>query len=472
MPWRVFLLAGFIIVALVFAGSHLNADQIDTYITHHLKKQQVPGLSLAVLHNGKVIKSRGYGLASVELNAPATPRTAYQLASDTKQFTATAIMLLVQDGTVRLSDSITNYLSALPSSWSNITVRHLLTMTSGIKDYLDRVPESAWREDFTRERLIHLMTDLPLDFLPGEEFRYSNSNYVLLAMIIQKVSQRSYDSFLGDRVFGPLGMTATRCDSLSDVITNRAALYEWESNRLVNVRFLNPTLWNNGDGGLISTAMDLAKWDAALYDDRILSASMLAEMWTPVKLNNGKTQPYGFGWDVGELRGHRWVGHGGGRPGASTQITRFLSDRLTVIVLMNGPGNAGDVALHIGGLYIPGLTLSSIKPLRDPDPDMTQRLKQCLFDLAERRDSALIMPEFRQDYAKYKWLGADLPERLSNLKSFTYVTTEKPTVYGPNPLPGVTRFCSYKLVSGDETRFYTFQLTADNHVAWYLSLSD
>src|SRR5947199_6930995 len=114
-------------------------------------------------------------------------------------------------------------------------------MTCGIKDYLDRVLETAWGEDFTRARRTHLMADLPLDFLPGEEFWYSNSNYVLLAMIIQKVSQRSYESFLGERVFGPLGMTATRCDSLSDVITNRAALYEWESNRLVNVRFLNPT---------------------------------------------------------------------------------------------------------------------------------------------------------------------------------------------------------------------------------------
>ena len=113
-----------------------------------------------------------------------------------------------------------------------------------------------------------------------------------------------------------------------------------------------------------------------------------------------------------------------------------------------------------------------MKPQRDPDPDMTQRLKQCLFDLAQTRDSALMTPEFREDYAKFKYLGADLPNWLSNLKSFTYVITEKPSAYGPNPLAGVTRFCSYKLVSADETRFYTFELTADNHVAWYLSLSD
>jgi hypothetical protein len=140
---------------------------------------------------------------------------------------------------------------------------------------------------------------------------------------------------------------------------------------------------------------------------------------------------------------------------------------------MNGStSSARDVALHIGGLYIPGLTLSSMKPQRDPDPEMAQRLKQCLFDLAEKRDSALITPEFREAYAKFRNLGADLPKRLSNLKSFTYVTTEKPSAYGPNPLAGVTRFCSYKLVSADVTRFYTFELTADNRVAWYLSLSD
>ena len=462
----------FVLVALVSTVVPTRADQIDLYVAGQLKKQNVPGLSLAVVRHGKIIKAKGYGLANVELNVPATRNTAYQLASVTKQFTATAIMLLVEEERVRLSDSIAKYLDDLPAAWSNITVRHLLTMTSGIKDYLDHLPDSAWREDFTSERLIHLMTDLPLDFLPGEKFSYSNSNYVLLAMIIHKVSQKSYDSFLAERVFGPREMTATRRDSLSDVITNRAALYEWERDKLANVRFLSPTLWNNGDGGLLSTAVDLAKWDAALYDDKFLSASTREAMWTPVKLNDGKTQPYGFGWNVGELRGHRWVAHSGGRPGASAHITRLLDDRLTVIVLMNGPGSAGDVALHIGGLYLPGLTLSSIKPQRDPHPELTRRLKQCLFDLAEKRDSELITPQFRENYAQSKNRVADLQKRLKALKSFTYVTSEEVSASRRDFLPGVTHLCCYKMDTGDDTRFYTFELTEENQVAWYHSSTD
>jgi len=310
-------------------ASPVYADRIDDCAQRHLKRSHVPGISLAVVKSGKVIKAKGYGLANLEWNVPASAETVYQLASVTKQFTATAVMLLVEEGKVRLSDPISQHVNGLPAGWSNLTVRHLLSMTSGIKDYLNVVPPNVAREDFTYERIIGLVADLPLDFEPGERNQYSNSNYILLAMLIRSVSGKSYDGFLAERVWGTLGMTATQRDNPADVIPNRAGLYNWRSNKFENIQFLSPTLWNNGDGGLVSTVLDLAKWDAALYTNRILSSASLEQMWSPQKLNNGERSDYGFGWVTQELRGHRLIHHAGGRPGTATHIARFVDDQLT-----------------------------------------------------------------------------------------------------------------------------------------------
>src|SRR5688572_239750 len=153
-----------------FAATPLTADEIDDYVAKQIKGQNIPGLALAVVKHGKVIKAKGYGLANLEWQIPATPDTAYQLASVSKQFTATAVMVLVEDGKLQLSDNITKYFSGLPATWSNITVRHLLTMTSGIKDYLNIVPPAERRNDFTHEQLLQIMADAPLDFGAGDKY--------------------------------------------------------------------------------------------------------------------------------------------------------------------------------------------------------------------------------------------------------------------------------------------------------------
>ena len=498
---------GFVMTSIAMAGAETvrrqtGEDLVDFYVADQLKKQNIPGLSLAVVRSGRIIKASGYGLAHIELNVPATPETVYQLASVTKPFTASAIMLLVGEGKVQLADPIAKYWEIAPPAWNNITVRHLLAMTTGIRDYLLNQPANEHSDvKYNFERMLGLVSNLPLDFQPGEKYSYSNSNFILLAMIIEKVTGKSYDAFLAERVFGPLGMTATRRDNPDDVISNRAGLYDWRDNKFNNAPFLNPTLWNNGDGGVLSTVIDLAKWDAALYGNTILSAidpriekatakkskqqdifrsvclfscarinNMRETMWTPGRLNNGKTPSYGLGWQTGLLRGHRWVGHSGGRPGTAANIKRFLDDELTVIVLANACGKAADISLHIAGMYIPNLTLSSIKEGADPEPELTQRLKECLFDLAEKRDSVLIQPLFRKELNKTDEPMADLQKRLKNLKSFTFVTTENPL--SSNLDNATVRSCSYKLTSGDDVRFYTFELTADNRVAWCHSVSD
>jgi D-alanyl-D-alanine carboxypeptidase len=454
------------LLAWILSAVPLAADEIDDYVAGQLKRQNIPGLSLAVVKHGKVVKAKGYGLANLEWNIPATPDTAYQLASVSKQFTATAVMLLAEDGKLQLSDNILKYFPNLPAPWSNITVRHLLTMTSGIKDYLNIVPSAEWRNNFTHEQLLQIMAAAPLDFAAGDKYAYSNSNYVLLAMLIQKLSGKSYDSFLAERVWGPLQMTATRRDNPADVVPNRAALYDWKTNKFENIDFLNPTLWNNGDGGLLSSALDLARWDAALYSDRILKKASLQQMWAPTRLNSGRESGYAVGWSLGGARGHHSVGHGGGRPGTSTQITRFLEEGLTVIVLMNGRGNANGIAERVAGHYIPGLTLHSIKPQKDPDPEFSQELRRCLLELSEKKDSPMLTPEFRKSFSNSQRRFATLQKDFKDFKSFTYVITEEPT-QAERLGVAIARVSSYRIKTADGPHFYSFALTTDRKVGWF-----
>jgi D-alanyl-D-alanine carboxypeptidase len=461
-----------VFAVFAFAGAH--ADEVDRYVEARLKANNVPGGSVAVVRNGKIIKARGYGLADVELDVPATENTVYQWASVTKQFTAAAIVLLAQEGKVRLDDLVSRHYTNGPAAWSNVTVRHLLTHTSGIKSYTS-LPDffRSLRKDYAREELLDLVKGEPLEFAPGEKWKYNNTGYFLLGLIIESASGKSYGDFLAERIFRPLGMQTARVNDQFEIVPNRATGYNVRSNKVLRSEFVSPSQ-PYAAGALMGTVLDLAKWDAALYTDKPFSAAVREQIWNPVKLNDGKTAPYGFGWSVGELRGHSFVSHGGGIHGFSTYIVRFVEDKLTVIVLMNAGSNPESAALGIAGHYLPGLTLTSIKPpKKDPDPDLTGRLKQVLLDLAERKDSDRITSEFREDYRKSANRADALKRRLAGMKSFTFVTTDDPPKSDPDRFGvPVARVCSYKLVTADETRFYTFELTRDNRVAWYQSSAE
>jgi CubicO group peptidase (beta-lactamase class C family) len=463
----------FVFGLFFFQAALLSADQIDRYVEARMKRDNVPGASIAVVRDGKVIKARGYGVADVELNVPATEHTVYQWASVSKQFTAAAIVLLAEDGKLKLNDLVSRYYTNAPAVWSNVTVRHLLTHTSGIKSYTS-LPGffRTLRKDYAPEELLDLVRNEPFDFAPGERWSYNNTGYFVLGLIIENVSGKSYGDFVEERIFGPLGMKTARLNHQFEIIPNRATGYAIRSNVVLRSEFVSPSQ-PYAAGALMGTVLDLAKWDAALYTDKPFSASTREQMWTPVKLNDGKTHPYGFGWMLGELRGHPFVAHGGGIHGFSTYIARFVEDKLTVIVLMNAGDDAGSVAHGIAGHYLPGLTLASIKPpKKDPDPDLTERLKQALFDLADKKESDLVTREFRDDYASGN-RAESLRRRLGQLKSFTFVTNDPAPKSQPARLSvPIARVRVYKLVTPEETRFYAFELTRDNKVAWYQSSSD
>lgn len=340
----------FALVLLLTLTAAVKADNVDDYVKREMERQHVPGVSVLVIKDGKIVKSEGYGLANVELNVPARPDTVYKIGSVSKQFIASGILLLVQDGKISLDDNISKFLEGTPETWKTITIRHLLTHTSGIVREAPGFDALKIQKDAD---VIKTAYGLPLRFAPGEKYEYCNVGYFSLAEIITKVSGKPWPDFLHERVFAPLGMTATRTTNMIDMVPNRANGYVWRDGKLQNATnylALRPS------GAFLSTVVDLAKWDAALDSGKILKQSTLDQAWTPVKLNNGTTYPYGFGWELTPIAGRKRVNHGGSLPGFRAQMARFVDEKITVIVLTNGDNaNAGGLANGVANLYIPGL---------------------------------------------------------------------------------------------------------------------
>ena len=246
------------------------ATKVDDYIRTEMKAQQIPGVALAVIKDGEVVLARGYGLANVEHQVPVKPETIFQSGSTGKQFTATAVMMLVEEGKLSLDDKITKYFPDGPEAWHNITVRHLLTHTSGMTDYPQ---DFDLRRDYTEDELFQRIKTIPLAFQPGEKWSYSNLAYVMLGVLIHKVSGKFYGDFLQERVFKPLEMSTARIISEADIVPNRAAGYRLVNGQLKNQNWVSPSLNTTADGALYLTVYDMAKWDAALYTEKLLKRS-------------------------------------------------------------------------------------------------------------------------------------------------------------------------------------------------------
>jgi D-alanyl-D-alanine carboxypeptidase len=345
---------------LYFAGIPLTKDepsnQVDKFISEQMQRFQIAGLTLAVVKDGEIVKARGYGYANLEMNVPAQEDNVYQIASVTKQFTATAIMMLVEENKINLDDKISQYIADLPLDWQNIKIHHLLTHTSGIVNYTE-LPEYGRRNLYpvSKEEVIKLVAKYPVEFQPGDAWKYSNTGYFLLGMIVEKVSGKSFQDFLKERIFTPLKMKSTSINDLNDVVKNRASGYNFLNSERLNARYPDMS-WVYAAGAINSTVTDLARWDAALYTEQILTRKSLEQMWTPVTLNNGKSFPYGFGWGVGIFNGHRVVGHNGGIPGFCSNITRFLDDDITVIIFINQiPAPVNEFTVKVASFYIKGL---------------------------------------------------------------------------------------------------------------------
>jgi D-alanyl-D-alanine carboxypeptidase len=390
--------------------AHTDLRSIDEYIQNAMRKHHVPGTSVAVVRRGEVVLAKGYGQANVELSVPATEDTVYQLASVTKTFTATAIMLLVQEGKLTLDDKVTKHLSDLPNAWDPVTVRHLLNHTSGIKSYTSvKNFFKTVRKDYAQREILGLVAKEPLEFAPGEKWNYSNSGYFLLGMLIEKVTGKTYGEFLDERIFRPLRMTHTRINDLHAIIPNRAQGYTWNGKELRNGEYTSPSQPFSA-GMLVSSVSDMLKWDAALDSESLITKTILERMWTTTPLGKGEPAGYGFGWQVGKVNGHRRVSHGGGIPGFSTDISRFVDDKLTVIVLANSDqGNAGILAQGLARRIQPNLAKAPEAPIADTDPKTSERLKNAFLQgMKGEADPNLFTEDARKELVpKIRQAGKD-----------------------------------------------------------------
>jgi CubicO group peptidase (beta-lactamase class C family) len=331
----------------------MGPTDIDTIVDSHID-QRGPGVAVAVVMGTEVVHRKGYGLASLERDEAIEPETVFCLGSTTKPFTASAIMLLEQQGKLALDDPVTAHLPDYPKTGRNISIAHLLTHTSGIKNYvaLDNFWDELSGRDLSPDALIALFQDLPLLFRPGARYSYSNSNYCLLGRIIERISGMSYGEFIGAHVFEPLRMRQSYYLGDDRNIPRRASGYDRGDRGYQPARYLSMTL-PYAAGSLGSTVEDLIRWDAALWDGRWVDGSVQERMYTPVELTNGRTENYGLGWGLGEYRGHRVVHHAGGVPGFSAFVGRFLNDRVTIFILSNlGGFDAAGLARPIANVVL------------------------------------------------------------------------------------------------------------------------
>ena len=325
-------LAGASLAIVLFATQFAQADEVDDYIKSHMKQHRIPGVALEIIRDGQAVKTAGYGVANLELNVPVSLETVFEIGSITKQFTAAGILLLAQEGRLSVDDKISKYLKDTPEAWRRVTIRHLLTHTSGIKSYTGLDGFQLWRH-LTQGRFIQAIGAQPIEFQPGESWKYCNTGFNLLGYIIENVSGINYWDFMSRRIFHPLGMQATANRLPSLVIPHRADGYERTNHAWINRDYDLTDVFSAG--AIVSTVGDLAKWAMSLDGEGLLNAASKAQMWTPVRLNDGNTTNYGFGWHLGEVEGHKNIGHSGSTSGFSSSIQRFPDDKLAVIVLSN-----------------------------------------------------------------------------------------------------------------------------------------
>lgn len=330
------------------------ASRIDAAIAPSFKAD-APGATVIVVKDGKTVLRRAYGMADTAKGVKMTPEMALRLGSITKQFTATAILMLHEEGKLSVDDDITKHLPDYPSKGKRITIEHLLTHTSGIASYTGKPGYMAdMARDVTVAQMIDSFKNDPLDFEPGSQYRYNNSGYFLLGAIIEKISGQTYAGFLEQRIFKPLGMHDTYYEGMGRSKAPVAAGHSRGEKGFGAARPLSMTQ-PYAAGSLVSTVDDLARWDAAIGSGKLLKPASWQRGFTSYRLSDGKATGYGYGWDVNKVQGETAMGHGGGINGFSTHALRFPEQKVYVAVLTNsdsGPANPGVVARKAAGIAI------------------------------------------------------------------------------------------------------------------------
>jgi CubicO group peptidase (beta-lactamase class C family) len=384
------LLPTFVATCTLFG--RVTADPVDKYLRSQMSLNHIPGLAVAVVRDGRLVKLTSFGAADLEWGNKVTPDTRFQLASSTKPLTGTALMRLVQAGKIGLDDPISKYLPNAPEAWRKITIRHLATHSSGI-------PEGPAPSYQSVDAVVDAVAKLPLEHVPGADSGYGSADFVVLSAILQKVTGLPFDRFLSQTLLAPLKMSETGFNGMSEmgpirsseVVPNQAGIYLWNGERQQVRSFLFSAPAYSA-GGIYSSVRDLARFAAALDRGALLKPEVLSTMWTPHRLNDGKQTTWGIGWVVRSYEGRRTVGHSGGP--ALSDFLRFPDDRLTVIVLQNQQKMYPYLARGVADFYLSQRSGLAVQPVPDSKLEVTNRLTKMLNSFsAGEFDSAAFSPD-------------------------------------------------------------------------------
>jgi CubicO group peptidase (beta-lactamase class C family) len=447
-----------------------DADSLDRAMVAAMIERHIPGFSIAVIDHGRLRAIRAYGWADLENCVPATDTTLFGIGSISKHFAAVGALLLVQEGRLALDDPITRYLPEGKGAWDGITVRHLLTHTSGIPDYCgddDKYPSITLdrASSPTTPELLRQIAAAPLNFRPGDDWAYSNTGYLVLSALVERVSGEPFPAYMREHVFRPLGMMRTRFYSPVELIPGRATPYHVDSAGVTtHGPFISDQFSRWGDMGILSTARDMARWSMAIDSLRLLSPELWRQMWTPVRLNQGWRSPYGFGLRLAEIRGDALVYHDGTfRVGYSSELLRFPDRGLAVIVLSNHWGHGFQPAAlsdAILGTLEPAVASFPRAPRPDPQPRVTAAILQLLRGADEAHGAIRTTPAFRH---------LELPRilKLPGVDALHFLECAAPSSSTPADGLGtpVSRVCTYRLEAAAGPPTLIVFLTSSDEVA-------
>ena len=427
MQGRVFSIMPFSALLLPFLllGAPVQApDAFDSAQQRSFQQSGVPGAAVGVFKDGKLIYSKAFGVADEVSKKPFTADMAFEIGSLSKQFNAFALLMLVKEGKLALSEKLGYILPNLPESWRTATVEQTLHHMSGIPDYEEIAGYDFYNKARAPKEIIDSAATKPLDFAHGAKYSYSNTGYFLLSLVLEKKSGMASGKFLEDRIFKPLGMTQTYASTIPSNPNVPTGYHSRTGTRVAQP----PIAWTStlGAGGIVSSMRDLGKWDESLYTEKLLPANLRDKLWETTKTTTGEPVAYGFGWVMGTYRGVARQNHSGQTNGFTCVIHRFPSMHYTVIAFTNTYG--GGVVFPLSGLamshFAPSLSYKSLPIPKDPDPERTKRhmqaMRQALFaegDLAMLRQGVkdfATKPEFAKDRDEAK-------ATLTGLKAFQFV---------------------------------------------------
>ena len=456
--------------------------EVDALVSRHMVARRIPGAAIGIVRGGQLVFAKGYGMANLETDTPVSEASVFQIASVTKPFTAAAVMTLAKSGKLRLDDSVGKFIAQAPSTWSGLTVRHLLTHTAGIApgavvrvgaDGRVTMREGIPLLDIPATLALRSIAESPVLFPPGARVMYCDACYVLLGGVIERASGQRYQEFMQSHVFGPLQMSTAGILERWRIVRGAVPVYTLRNGEVANWR-RDFQYELNSFAGITATVADIAKWVIALRAGQVVSREALEEMWTPAKLASG--QPailfgdyYGLGWTLGEVRGHRTAEHAGA---SGTFLLHFIDRDLTVITLTNLDGPSGSqpailarsIAGVVDSLFLPP---GQVAPRADPFPATTHAVRAMLGEIAAERASPLMTAGHRAFFESLPNAArAEDAGLLRTLSDFTFIARDAmPARSWPRFGDAIAHVAHYSGLLSGRRFVFSFWLTADGKVA-------